>query len=55
MLNLPPEGIQYVIVNGQLVVEQGQLTGKTPGRLIRRTWTVPGDTQAVISLYEERF
>jgi N-acyl-D-aspartate/D-glutamate deacylase len=55
MLDLPPEGIHYVIVNGQLVVEDGELTGTTPGRLIRRNWTVPGDTQAVISLYEERF
>lgn len=54
-LDLPPEGIHYVIVNGQIVVEEGELTGNTPGRLIRRTWTVPGDTEEVISLYEERF
>jgi N-acyl-D-amino-acid deacylase len=52
---LPPAGIRYVIVNGQIVVEEGELTGKTPGRLIRRTWTIPGDTEEVISLYEERF
>jgi N-acyl-D-amino-acid deacylase len=54
-LDLPPEGIRYVIVNGQIVVEDGELTGKTPGRLIRRTWTIPGDTEEVIALYEERF
>ena len=54
-LDLPPEGIRYVIVNGQIVVEEGDLTGNTPGRLIRRTWTIPGDTEEVISLYEERF
>ncbi len=54
-LDLTPEGIRYVIVNGQVVVEEGELTGNTPGRLIRRTWAVPGDTRDVISLYEERF
>jgi N-acyl-D-amino-acid deacylase len=54
-LDLPPEGIRYVIVNGQVVVEEGELTGNTPGRLIRRTWTIPGDTEEVMSLYEERF
>lgn len=54
-LDLPPEGIRYVIVNGQIVVEEGELTGNTPGRLIRRTWTIPGNTEEVISLHEERF
>ena len=54
-LDLPPEGIRYVIVNGQIAVEEGELTGNTPGRLVRRTWTIPGDTEEVISLYEERF
>jgi hypothetical protein len=54
-LNLPPEGIHYVIVNGQVVVENGELTGTTPGRLVRRTWTIPGDSGEVISLYEGRF
>ena len=38
-----------------VVVEKGELTGNTPGRLIRRTWTIPGDTGEVLSLYEERF
>ena len=54
-LDLPPEGIHYVIVNGRVVVEKGELTGNTPGRLIRRTWTIPGDTEEVLSVYEERF
>jgi len=54
-LDLPPLGIHYVIVNGRVVVEEGELTGNTPGRLIRRTWTIPGDTGEVISLYEARF
>jgi len=38
----PPIGLPYVIVNGKLVVNNGQLTGETPGEAIRRTWTVPG-------------
>ncbi len=43
-LTLPPEGIYYVIVNGEIVVEGGGLTGKTSGKLIRRTWEIPGGT-----------
>ncbi|OGO54510.1 MAG: hypothetical protein A2V85_05315 [Chloroflexi bacterium RBG_16_72_14] len=31
-----PEGIPFVIVNGQLVVDGGKHTGATPGRAIRR-------------------
>jgi len=54
-LDLAPEGIHYVIVNGRIVVEEGELTGNTPGRLIRRTWTIPGDTEEILSLYDERF
>ena len=53
--NLKPDGISYVIVNGQVVVENNKLTGATPGRLIRRTWGIRGDTRAMISLYEQRF
>jgi N-acyl-D-amino-acid deacylase len=53
--NLKPEGISHVIVNGQVVVENNRLTGAAPGRLVRRTWDIPGDTKAVISLYETRF
>ena len=40
----PPAGISYVIVNGQVAVENGELTGAKNGRVIRRTWTVPGTT-----------
>ncbi len=31
-----PIGIEYVIVNGQIVIEKGQNTGALPGRAIRR-------------------
>ncbi len=31
-----PEGIHWVIVNGQIVVEQGNLTGKKPGQALFR-------------------
>jgi N-acyl-D-aspartate/D-glutamate deacylase len=30
-----PDGIEYVIVNGELVVEGGQPTGRRPGRALR--------------------
>lgn len=32
-------GIEYVIVNGQIIVEQGNHTGKLPGKTIRRRWS----------------
>jgi N-acyl-D-amino-acid deacylase len=38
----PPIGIPYVIVNGVVVKEDGELTGATPGKVIRRTWNFPG-------------
>jgi N-acyl-D-amino-acid deacylase len=38
----PPTGIHYVIVNGRVVVENGALTGEKSGKVIRRTWNVPG-------------
>ncbi len=38
----PPEGIDYVIVNGVVTVEGTELTGERAGRVIRRTWEVPG-------------
>jgi N-acyl-D-aspartate/D-glutamate deacylase len=41
MLNAP-EGIYHVLVNGVLVVEDQELTGEKPGKVIRRTWTIPG-------------
>ena len=53
--NLKPEGISYVIVNGEIVVENGKLTGSTPGRLVRRSWEIPGNTTALLELYERRF
>ena len=31
-----PEGIEYVLVNGQVVVEHGQRTGALPGMILRR-------------------
>ena len=34
-----PEGINYVIVNGQIVVENGKLTGKRPGKVIKKVYT----------------
>jgi N-acyl-D-aspartate/D-glutamate deacylase len=31
-----PEGIEYVLVNGQLVIDAGRHTGALPGRALRR-------------------
>lgn len=31
-----PEGIEHVIVNGELVVNEGKLTGARPGRVLKR-------------------
>lgn len=31
-----PDGIDYVMVNGELVVEEGELTGSLPGKLLKR-------------------
>jgi N-acyl-D-aspartate/D-glutamate deacylase len=31
-----PVGIPYVIVNGELILDQGQTTGKKPGVILRR-------------------
>lgn len=52
---LAPEGFNYVIVNGEVVVEDGELTGAKPGKLIRRTWRVPGNSTGLISIYDEHF
>lgn len=39
----PPEGIDYVIVNGILTVNEGEIVPDTmPGKVIRRTWPIPG-------------
>lgn len=32
-----PEGIEYVIVNGEIVVEEGKLTGVRPGKVLKRS------------------
>lgn len=50
-----PVGMHYVIVGGQVVVHDNELTGAAPGRVIRRTWKIKGDTQALIALYDKRF
>jgi N-acyl-D-amino-acid deacylase len=34
-----PTGITYVMVNGELVVDGGALTGKTPGKALIPAWT----------------
>ena len=31
-----PVGIDYVFVNGEVVVDKGENTGATPGRALRR-------------------
>ncbi len=31
-----PEGIEYVIVNGQIVIDRGEHTGALPGKLLRK-------------------
>jgi len=30
-----PEGLPYVLVNGKLVVDEGQITGQLPGKILR--------------------
>ena len=34
--SLYPDGIEYVIVNGQIVIEKGQHSGRLPGKVLRR-------------------
>ena len=38
----PPVGIHYVIVNGQVVLDDGKMTDARPGRAIRRASDAPG-------------
>jgi len=38
-----PAGIPHVIVNGVFVIYNGKYTGERPGKVIRRSWKVPGD------------
>jgi N-acyl-D-aspartate/D-glutamate deacylase len=46
MLNAPA-GIHHVLVNGVVVVEGQDLTGEKPGRVVRRTWTIPGNVYEI--------
>jgi N-acyl-D-amino-acid deacylase len=39
---IPSSGIPYVIVNGVVAVSDGKLTGQLAGKVIRRTWEIPG-------------
>jgi N-acyl-D-aspartate/D-glutamate deacylase len=34
--SLAPVGVRYVMVNGQVVVDDGRMTGARPGRGLRR-------------------
>jgi len=34
-----PEGIEYVIVNGEIVIDKGEHTGNLPGKVLRRNST----------------
>jgi len=54
-LYLPPAGIDFVIVNGQVVLDHGVFTGKIPGKVIRRTWEIPGNSREVLSVYDKLF
>lgn len=38
---LPPEGIRFVIVNGQVALSEGRATGIRAGRALRRTANLP--------------
>jgi len=35
--SLPTDGMEYVLVNGQVVYEGQQPTGSTPGKVLRRS------------------
>jgi N-acyl-D-amino-acid deacylase len=30
------KGVQYVVVNGELVIDKGEHTGKLPGQILRK-------------------
>lgn len=40
---IPSKGIPYVIVNGVLAVDKGELTGSRSGKVIRRDWKATGE------------
>jgi len=35
------QGVEYVLVNGQVVFEKGTFTGERPGRILKRQNTPP--------------
>ncbi len=35
-VNPCPQGIEYVMINGQIVLDQGRITGALPGKVLRR-------------------
>jgi dihydroorotase/N-acyl-D-amino-acid deacylase len=39
--SLPPRGVEYVLVGGELAVEQGEPVGLGHGRVLRRPGTLP--------------
>ncbi|MGE0758177.1 MAG: SMP-30/gluconolactonase/LRE family protein [Pirellulaceae bacterium] len=43
------EGITWVLVNGQVVLDQGQHTGALPGRALRKAPAVPAAGQSVLA------
>jgi N-acyl-D-amino-acid deacylase len=49
---IPSRGIPYVIVNGVVAVDQGNLTGSKSGKVIRRNWKVTGDLPDLAHLPE---
>jgi N-acyl-D-amino-acid deacylase len=42
--NLYSEGIEYVLINGEIVVRKGTHTGKLPGKVLRHDSTTYADT-----------
>ncbi len=45
-----PEGIHYVVVNGELVVDNERVTGKTPGRALREIYGRKSEYRAALPL-----
>jgi N-acyl-D-amino-acid deacylase len=45
-----PEGIYYVLVNGELVVDNEQVTGKTPGRALREIYGRKPERQTTLKV-----
>lgn len=39
-----PQGIEYVLINGELVIQHGEHTGVLAGKLIRNRWCTPDIT-----------